>query len=331
MNLLRIENLSISSRNNQGEKLSIIDNLSIQMNSGEILGLVGESGSGKSILALAIMGLVSQHIEVKADYFSLDGQDLMKLSHSQRSKYISSKASMIFQEPRTNLNPCYSIERHLDEVINIHQNLSHHKRKELSLELLLSVGVNDPEIILKRYPHQLSNGMCQRVAIAVALACKPKLLIADEPTTDLDVTIQSQILDLLIKLNMTEQLGLILITHDFALLSESTDKIGVIYSGKLMEHAESKSILKKPRHPYTQALIGSIPQLGKRHQSGSRLVTLDGHIPSNEQLPVGCRLGPRCPVATRQCVKPPELHLIADHGYVRCHRADESADITKGI
>jgi len=325
MHLLRIENLSVSYQSPQGE-LPIIERLSLKMDIGEILGVVGESGSGKSMLALAIMGLLSPKMTMRADYINLDGEDLMKMSANERAVYVASKAAIIFQEPQASLNPCFSISSQLDETLSIHSGGSRSMRKTRALELLDAVGINRPEVILRMYPHQLSGGMNQRIAIAMALACKPRLLIADEPTTALDVTIQSQIIELLVSLSHSEDVGLMLITHDFALLSENTDRIGVIYSGQLMEHAATENILNSPRHPYTKALLDSIPQLGDRHIKGSRLFALEGHIPSIDQLPVGCRLGPRCPKAERQCVNKPILRSIENYGKVRCHLAEEIAD-----
>jgi dipeptide transport system ATP-binding protein len=322
MHLLRIENLSVNYRT-ATEEVPIIDRLSIKMDVGEILGIVGESGSGKSMLALAIMGLLSPKMSMRADYINLDGQDLMKLSPADRAVYVASKASIIFQEPQASLNPCFSVASQLDETLSLHSGGGRKTRKVRALELLDAVGIHRPEVILKMYPHQLSGGMSQRIAIAIALACKPRLLIADEPTTALDVTIQSQIIELLVNLSHAEDVGLILITHDFALLSENTDRIGVVYSGQLMEHAATENILTSPRHPYTKALLDSIPQLGDRHIKGSRLFALEGHIPAIDQLPVGCRLGPRCPKAEKLCVKKPSLRNIENYGKVRCHFADE--------
>jgi dipeptide transport system ATP-binding protein len=327
MPLLRVENLSVNYHSEQGE-LNIIDRLSLKMDENEILGLVGESGSGKSMFALAIMGLLSPKMTMRADYLNFDGQDLMKLNEVERAAYVSSKAAIIFQEPQSSLNPCFTIEKQLSETLSIHQGGNTKLHKARSLELLDSVGISQPELILKLYPHQLSGGMNQRAAIAIALACKPRLLIADEPTTALDVTIQAQILELLVKLNKTENVGLMLITHDFALLSENTDRIGVIYSGQLMEHAATDNILKAPKHPYTKALLNSIPQLGARHIKGSRLFALQGNIPPMDKLPVGCRLGPRCPQAERDCIKKQELISIENHGKVRCHLAKKQAKAT---
>ncbi len=320
MNLLHIENLTVELKN-QADSSPILDRLSLRMAEGEILGIVGESGSGKSMLAKAIMGLLSPRMTMRADYINLDGEDLMKMSLQDRQVYVSSKASIIFQDPKSSLNPCFSIASQLHATLAAHQLASDASHKIRTLELLESVGIDNPKNILNLYPHQLSSGVNQRVAIAIALACKPKLLIADEPTTSLDVTIQAQILDLIIKLNKTEKVNVIMITHDFALLSESTDKISVIYSGQIMEHAATKNILKQAKHPYTKALLSSIPQLGKRHTKGSRLFALKGQIPSIDSLPVGCRLGPRCPKAEKQCVKPVQLISVANHGKVRCHLA----------
>lgn len=320
MHLLRVENLSVTYRTESGD-VPIVDRMSLKMGMGEILGVVGESGSGKSMMALAIMGLLSPKMQMRADYINLDGEDLMKLDVEDRAAYVASKAAIIFQEPQASLNPCFSIASQLDETIAYHGGGGRANRKNRALELLDAVGINRPEIVLKMYPHQLSGGMNQRIAIAMALACQPRLLIADEPTTALDVTIQSQIIELLVNLSRAQQSGLMLITHDFALLSENTDRIGVVYSGQLMEHAATENILSSPRHPYTNALLDSIPQLGDRHVKGSRLFALDGNIPSIDQLPVGCRLGPRCPKAERQCVNTPELRTIENYGKVRCHLA----------
>lgn len=329
MPLLRIENLSVNYHGSNGS-FSIIDHLSLNMREGETLGIVGESGSGKSMLALAIMGLLSSKMSMQADYINLDGEDLMKLSKIERSIYVASKAAIIFQESRTCLNPCFTISNHFDETLSIHHNDSRKNRKIRALELLDSVGIMQPETLLALYPHQLSPGINQRVSIALALACKPRLLIADEPTTALDVTVQSQILDLLIKLNKTEQVGLMLITHDFALLSENTERIGVIYSGQIMETAKTSNILESPQHPYTKALLNSIPQLGERHTKGSRLFALKGHIPAMNKLPVGCRLGPRCPQAEKKCVNDQALIKIESHGEVRCHLANHQLLSTQG-
>lgn len=328
MPLLRVENLSVYYNTTTGPQ-PIVDRMSLKMDEGEVLGIVGESGSGKSMLALAIMGLLSPKMSMRADYINLDGEDLMKMDSLERNAYVASKAAIIFQEPQSSLNPCFTVGSQLDETLSIHQGGSSKSRKIRAMELLESVGIMQPEILLDLYPHQLSGGMSQRVSIAIALACKPRLLIADEPTTALDVTIQAQILDLLVNLSQAENVGLMLITHDFALLSENTDRIGVIYSGQLMEHAATENILSSPQHPYTKALLNSIPQLGDRHIKGSRLFALQGHIPPMDELPVGCRLGPRCPSAEKKCVEKQELTSMENHGKVRCHLVESNRSSTK--
>ncbi len=318
MKLLHIENLSVEFETHKG-RVKVLDKVSLRMDPGEVLGIVGESGSGKSMLALAVMGLLSPAAHLTADFISLNGQDLMKLTPEQRQVFIAQNASIIFQEPQTSLNPCFTIGTQLTETLELHGVRQRSKQKQRAIELLDAVGINDPESRLDQYPHQLSGGMNQRVMIAMAIAAEPKLMIADEPTTALDVTIQAQIIELLLELNKTRNMGLILITHDFALLSESTQRVCVMYSGQIMENAETENILASPRHPYTRALLDSIPHIGERHHMGQRLFSLKGTIPAIDHLPVGCRLGPRCPRAAKECVKSPRLDYIENHGLVRCH------------
>ncbi len=318
MKLLHIENLSVEFPTHKGP-VRVLDKISLRMQRGEVLGIVGESGSGKSMLALAVMGLLSPNAKLTADYLNLNGQDLMKLTADQRKEYVAQNASIIFQEPQTSLNPCFTIGRQLMETIELHGIRRQRKKKQRALELLDAVGINDPETRLKQYPHQLSGGLNQRVMIAMAIAAEPQLLIADEPTTALDVTIQSQIIELLLDLNRTREMGLMLITHDFALMSESTQRVCVMYSGQIMENAPTDNILASPRHPYSKALLDSIPHIGERHHMGQRLYSLRGTIPAIDHLPVGCRLGPRCPRAAKECVKSPRLEKIGKHGLVRCH------------
>ncbi|WP_144391386.1 ABC transporter ATP-binding protein [Pleionea sediminis] len=329
MKLLHIENLSVEFPTHKGP-VTVLDKVSLRMERGEVLGIVGESGSGKSMLALAIMGLLAPNASLKADYLSLNNQDLMKLTEEQRKLFVAQNASIIFQEPQTSMNPCFTIGRQLMETIELHGIRRPKKQKQRARELLDAVGINEPELRLKQYPHQLSGGMNQRVMIAMAIAAEPKLLIADEPTTALDVTIQSQIIELLLELNRSREMGLMLITHDFALMSESTQRVCVMYSGQIMENAPTESILENPRHPYSRALLDSIPHIGERHHMGQRLYSLKGTIPAIDHLPVGCRLGPRCPKAAKECVKPPRLEKIDQHGLVRCHFPLEKENQSEG-
>ncbi len=318
MSLLHIENLSVDFVTSR-QRLNVLDKVSLRMQAGEVLGVVGESGSGKSMLALAIMGILSSRAQMTADYLALNGVDLMKLSLEQRRRFVAMNASIIFQSPQNSLNPSFKIGSQLCETIELHGTRSSKKQKDKAIELLDNVGILEPEKIVSLYPHQLSGGMNQRVMIAMAIAAEPRLLIADEPTTALDVTIQSQIIELLLKLNRSREMGLMLITHDFALLAESTQKVCVMYSGQIMENAPTKKVLMQPRHPYSRALLDSMPHVGERHLKGQRLFSLSGSIPPIDHLPVGCRLGPRCPRADKQCVKSPRLDRIEGHGQVRCH------------
>jgi len=318
MRLLQIENLSVEFQTHKGP-VKVLDKVSLRMNRGEVLGIVGESGSGKSMLALAIMGLLSPNARFTADYLGLNGQDLMKMPKDERHAFVAQNASIIFQDPENSLNPCFTIGDQLIETIRLHGIGRRKKQIQRAIELLDSVGIVEPELRLRQYAHELSGGMNQRIMIAMAIAAEPQLLIADEPTTALDVTIQAQILELLLELNKTREMGLMLITHDFALLSENTQRVCVMYSGQIMENAPTEKILAHPKHPYSRALLDSIPHIGERHRMGERLFSLKGSIPPMDRLPVGCRLGPRCPRAAKDCVKTPRLEPMKNHGLVRCH------------
>nr|WP_256489563.1 ABC transporter ATP-binding protein [Pleionea sp. CnH1-48] len=315
---MHIENLTVEFDTLTGP-VRVLDRVSLRMEQGEVLGIVGESGSGKSIFALAIMGLLSPKARFTADYMNVNGQDLMKLTKEQRQSYLAQNVSIIFQDPQNSLNPCFTIGFQLMETLSMHGISGRRNKKLRAIQLLESVGIANPESRLKSYPHQLSGGMNQRIMIAIAIAAEPKLLIADEPTTALDVTIQSQILQLLLDLNRHTETGLMLITHDFALLSETAQRVCVMYSGQIQENAPTRRILAQPKHPYTQALLHSIPHIGERHAQGERLFSLRGSIPPVDHLPVGCRLGPRCPRAAKECVRAPRLENIHGHGLVRCH------------
>lgn len=317
MSLLQIENLNVDFFTEHG-LVRAVDKVKISINKGQVIGVIGESGSGKSVMSLAIAGLLSPAAQMQADLFNLDGQDMNRVSAAERQKAITNSISIIFQEPTSSLNPSYTIGYQLDETIKFRQGGGRKERKQIALDLLSSVGIKDTKRRYREYPHQLSGGLNQRVMIAMALACKPKLLIADEPTTALDVTVQAQILDLLLKLTEEYGMALMLITHDFSILSETTDKVHVMYCGQIVESGNTFDLLSEPLHPYTKALLDSVPHFGLRHKKGRRLFNLQGSTPPMRHLPVGCYLGPRCPYANRQCVKTPELSSI--HGRrVRCH------------
>ncbi|MCW8856334.1 MAG: ABC transporter ATP-binding protein [Kangiella sp.] len=317
MSLLQIENLNVDFMTDDG-LVRAVDQVKLSIDSGKVVGVIGESGSGKSVMALAIAGLLSPAARIQADLFTLDGQDLTRMTPAERQRHITSNISIIFQEPTSSLNPALTVGYQLDETIRFHEGGTPKQRKERALELLSQVGIMDSKRRYKEYPHQLSGGLNQRVMIAIALACQPKLLIADEPTTALDVTVQSQILDLLLKVKEEHNMALMLITHDFSILAETTSKVHVMYCGQIVESGRTYNLLSQPFHPYTKALLDSVPHFGMRHKKGRRLFNLPGTTPPISHLPVGCYLGPRCPYAGKKCVQPPELFNIKGRR-VRCH------------
>ena len=293
MSLLQLENLSVTFGN-----FRAVDNISYKVEEGEVLGIVGESGSGKSVSSLSIMGLIDFPGKVGADQLTFDGQDLLAMPEKQRRKLTGSDIAMIFQDPMTSLNPCFSVGYQIIEALKTHQGGSKKELKQRAIELLTQVGIPAPESRLNNYPHQLSGGMSQRVMIAMAIACNPRLLIADEPTTALDVTIQAQIIDLLIELQRKKKMGLVLITHDLALVAEVAHRVIVMYAGQIVESGPAAEVFRSPKHPYTQALLASLPE----SSSGkARLEALPGVVPGQYDRPQGCLLSPRCPYAQEQC------------------------------
>ncbi len=301
MSLLQIENLSVTFSG-----FRAVDNISYNVAKGEILGIVGESGSGKSVSSMSIMGLIEHPGIVHADALRFEGKDLLAMPEKQRRKLTGSDIAMIFQDAMTSLNPCFTVGYQIMEALKVHQGGSKAERKARTIELLNLVGIPAPESRLGVYPHQLSGGMSQRVMIAMALACDPKLLIADEPTTALDVTIQAQIIDLLVRLQQKNNMGLVLITHDLALVAEVAHRVVVMYAGQIVETGPASEVFKTPQHPYTQALLASSPESAI---GSSRLAALPGVVPGAYDRPRGCLLNPRCPYATDRCrVEEPEVH-----------------------
>ena len=293
-----------------------MDRISYQVNQGEVLGIVGESGSGKSVSSLAVMGLIDFPGRVSAQGLAFEGKDLLSLAPKEKQELIGADIAMIFQDPMTSLNPAYTVGFQIMEAIKSHQGGSKKERRERTLELLRLVGIPDPESRIDVYPHQLSGGMSQRVMIAMAIACKPRLLIADEPTTALDVTIQAQIVDLLLELQQKECMSLILITHDLALVAEAAHRIIVMYAGQVVEEGRAEDIFREPKHPYTQALLRSLPEFA---EGKSRLQSLPGVVPGKYDRPQGCLLNPRCPYATDLCRSvEPELRQVGNR-QVKCH------------
>lgn len=315
MALLDVKELSV----HFGDKktpFKAVDRISYQVAQGEVLGIVGESGSGKSVSSLAIMGLIDHPGRVSAESLQFENTNLLTLDNKAKRQLIGADVAMIFQDPMTSLNPAYTVGFQIMEALKTHEGGTKRARKDRTLELLRLVGIPDPESRMNVYPHQLSGGMSQRVMIAMAIACRPKLLIADEPTTALDVTIQAQIMELLLELQKKECMSLILITHDLALVAEAADRIIVMYAGQIVEEGTAKDIFREPKHPYTQALLRSLPELA---EGKSRLASLQGVVPGKYDRPTGCLLNPRCPYATEYCRQvEPQLHHIGSRK-VKCH------------
>ena len=297
-----------------------VDGVNLEVFPGEVLGLVGESGCGKSVTSLSIMGLVAKPGEVTEGRILLDGQNLLDLSEREMTRVRGNRISMIFQQPQSALNPVFKVGDQIAEVLNIHQNFGKEAGRKRAVEMLKLVGIPDAERRAEAYPHELSGGMAQRVMIAMALACLPELLIADEPTTALDVTIQAQILDLLRKLREDMGTSVILITHDLGVVAEMCERVAVMYAGEIVEQAEVDSLFARPLHPYTLGLIGSIPVLGEIKE---RLDVIPGSVPNLIDLPPGCRFAPRCQARIQHALgicteKKPDLIEVSDEHSVRC-------------
>jgi oligopeptide/dipeptide ABC transporter ATP-binding protein len=297
-----------------------VDGVDFDVYPGEVLGIVGESGCGKSVTSLSIMRLIARPGRIDAGEILLDGENLLDLSEEEMSKVRGNRISMIFQQPQTALNPVFKVGDQLAEVLNVHQDMGKDAGWKRAVALLKMVGVPDPERRAEAYPHELSGGMAQRVMIAMALACVPEVLIADEPTTALDVTIQAQILDLMRDMRREMGTSVILITHDLGVVAEMAERVAVMYAGEIVEQADVNTLFDEPLHPYTQGLMGSIPVLGEIKE---KLDVIPGSVPNLVNLPPGCRFAPRCQARIKyNCavcadVKP-ELQEIKPGHYVRC-------------
>ncbi len=311
--LLCINNLSVTF--GKGERaFRAVDQVSFQVAKGEVLAVVGESGSGKSVSMMALMGLLPASATIAADTMLFDGKNLPALSAKAKRQIIGKDISMIFQDAMTSLNPSFTVETQIGEVLKAHLGLKGDAARQRLLELLDLVEIPDAKSRLKAYPHQLSGGMSQRVMIAMAIACEPQLLIADEPTTALDVTVQAQIMALLAKLQSEKQMAMILITHDLGLVAENARDVAVMYAGQMVETNTVPEIFQAPAHPYTEALLAAIPELALGQ---ARLHSLPGVVPSQYDRPAGCLLSPRCPYAEARCNTPPPVQTHP-HGIVRC-------------
>lgn len=313
--LLDIRDLSVAFGDSK-HPFYAVEQISLHIDSSEIVGLVGESGSGKSVSMMALMGLVDAPGRVSAARMQFDGKDLLNMSARARRHIVGKDIAMVFQDPMTSLDPSYTVGYQIKEVLKVHLGLSGAAAKQRALELMDKVEIPDAAARLRAYPHELSGGMCQRVAIAMAIAAEPKLLIADEPTTALDVTIQAQIMDLLVSLQKAHQMALILITHDLALVAEIASRIEVMYAGQVAERGTLPALFTAPAHPYTEALLSSIPEL---NAGSGRLKTLPGIVPGQYDRPVGCLLSPRCPYVQDRCrAERPQLRSTI-YGAVACH------------
>jgi peptide/nickel transport system ATP-binding protein len=319
--LLKVERLTTVFDTPTGPTRAV-DDVSFEIRAGETLGLVGESGSGKTVTALSILRLVQPPGRIAGGRIALNGRDLLPLSERDMQKVRGAEISLVFQEPMTALNPVFTVGDQIAEALVVHGRRSKGDARRDAVELLRSVRIPNAESRVDDYPHQLSGGMRQRVMIAIAIACRPALVIADEPTTALDVTIQAEILDLLREMKAAFGLSLLLITHDLGVIAETADRVAVMYAGRIVETGPVRAILRTPQHPYTRGLLASIP--GGR--PGARLRAIDGTVPSLDRLPPGCAFNPRCPDRFEPCAgAPPPDYAVGAEQTAKCYLHDPSA------
>lgn len=312
--LLDVRNLSVTFKSRKGE-LTVVEDVSFVVERGQILGIAGESGCGKSVTSLSILGLLSENGYISNGQILFEEKNLAEFSDLELSDVRGNDISMIFQDPLSSLNPTMSIGDQMIEPYLVHKNYSVKEAEKAALDMLLKVGIPSPEQRMNEYPHQLSGGMRQRVMIAMALSCEPKLLIADEPTTALDVSIQAQILKLMRQLNDDTGASIMLITHDMGVIAEMSDKVMIMYAGKSVEYGPVDDIFFSPRHPYTQGLLASIPNLDK---DVDQLSTIEGNVPSPKDMPAGCRFSPRCPKRMDICSQQVPAMRTAGNSQVAC-------------
>ena len=326
MSLLVAENLTIEFETLRG-RICAVDQISFHLDSSETLGIVGESGCGKSLTSLAVMGLLPPNAIMTADKLMFKDIDLLKAKDATYRQLRGGQISMIFQDPMTSLNPSFTVAFQMDEILRVHNMGTKNERAERSIELLGLVGIPAPEACMKRYPHELSGGMCQRVMIAMAMACRPQLLIADEPTTALDVTIQTQILALLQELQHKYKMGLMLISHDIGVVAEMADRIQVMYAGQIIESGKAKNVLQQGQHPYTRGLLKALPSLqedkDESKKGRQRLNSIPGIVPDLVHRPTGCQFHPRCDCVQEDCRKEaPQIEASKQKGQsghlIRC-------------
>ncbi|PIJ63692.1 peptide ABC transporter ATP-binding protein [Mesotoga sp. HF07.pep.5.2.highcov] len=316
--ILEVDDLKISFRTQLG-KITPVDGVSFGLSKGETLGIVGESGCGKTITAFSIIRLLPKNAFLGyKTKISFRGRDISTLSKQELQKIRGKSISMVFQEPMTSLNPLYTIGWQISEVYRLHEGLDEDDAMKRSIEMLRLVGIPEPQKRVKEFPHQLSGGMRQRVMIAMALACSPELLIADEPTTALDVTIQAQVLELMNELKSKFDTATIIITHDLGVIAEMCDRVVVMYAGQIVESGGVFDIFDKPVHPYTKGLISSIPKIDVAKKDQKKLNVINGYVPHPSNFPEGCRFRPRCPIAFEKCLQQPPVVQIERQHSVRC-------------
>ena len=327
--LLEVKNLQTQFRTRAGV-VRAVDGVSFRLGRGELLGLVGESGCGKSVTALSVMRLVAPPGKIVGGEILFDGEDLLTAPESRLREIRGDDIAMIFQDPLTSLNPVYTVGEQIAEALRLHRKLNRQQAREAAVEAMREVSIPDPARRADDYPHQLSGGMRQRVMIAMALACGPKLLIADEPTTALDVTIQAQILELLDGLRRTRELAVLLITHDLGVVAEVADRVAVMYTGRIVEESPVGELFARPKHPYTEGLLRSVPKLSaKGVGKAERLQSIEGTVPKLTDLPPGCHFAPRCPHRMPRCTEGERIPLYPLEGgaEVRCVLYDLAAAV----
>lgn len=319
-NILELQGLKTHFFTKHGE-VPAVDGIDITVPKGKIIGIVGESGCGKSVTATSIMHLIEKPGRIVDGKVLFDGKDITYASAKEINKLRGDRMTMIFQEPMTSLNPVYTVGKQVSEAILLHQHVTPEEAKKMTIDIFAQVGIPEPEKRFNSYPHQLSGGLRQRVMIGMAMVCKPDLMIADEPTTALDVTIEAQILHLMREMQQKSGASIIMITHNLGVVAELCDEVYVMYAGKVMEHAEIHELFKNPSHPYTFGLLNSIPDT---QGTKDRLYTIRGMVPNLLKLPQGCRFCPRCDKAMKICMlKEPELQTLSDGHEVRCHLFDK--------
>lgn len=314
MALLEIQNLSVAFQTGGG-LFTAVDRISLQIEPGEVVSIVGESGSGKSVAMLALMGLLPWTAQVTADRLRFDNHELLTMNSTERRSIIGKEIAMIFQEPMTSLNPCFTVGFQLTEALKIHLHMTRKECRQRAVELLDLVGIPEPKKRLSAFPHQLSGGMSQRVMIAMAISCNPRLLIADEPTTALDVTIQAQILDLLLRLQREIDMALVLITHDMGVVAETARRVTVQYAGQQVEKQDVKGLFSNPHHPYTAALLAALPERARSR----KLPSIAGVVPGQFDKLSGCLFSPRCKYADELCRTTPPVQADESLGRALCH------------